>query len=280
MGCQSNVSTNPVKEDLDTTFRSLLQEAIDNSFDQIPGLSMSIVSKNTALNWQGSVGYDSKEKEDTLELNQPFRIASVTKTFVATAILRLHEMDSLSIYDPISRYISKEHLSVIREGGYDPDQIKIIHCLNHTPGFFDYAMGGPTYIEMTKKNQNRRWTRTEQLVGAMEWGSKVGEPGEKYSYNDTGYILLGEIIEKFSNGSLAGGIRYLLKFEKNTLNHTWLESLELHPDSAKDMVHRYFRREDYTDWDPSIDLYGGGGIVSITPDLAKFIHAIFNQEVF
>ncbi len=272
--CVENVSTNPPMENVEQTFQDLMQEAMDNSYDFISGISMSVVAPDIHINWSGARGFDSGEKEDTLKMNQPFRIASVTKTFVATAILRLHEMDSLSIEDPISQYISAAHLAILEGGGYQPEEIKIRYCLNHTSGLFDYAMAGNKYMEMCKKQPNKRWTRTEQLEGAMAWGEQVGMPGEHYHYSDTGYILLGEIIGKFFGGDLAKGLRELLKFEEIGLGSTWLETLEDAPSGAPQLVHRYLRREDYSVWDASIDLYGGGGLVATCPDLTAFFQAI------
>ncbi|MFK7903973.1 MAG: serine hydrolase domain-containing protein [Chitinophagales bacterium] len=275
-----NVSTNPSMGEAETTFEALLQEAIDNSFESIPGVSMTIVSPDIQLEWSGAKGFDSAKKDEELSIDQPFRIASVTKTFVAAAILRLHEMDSLSIEEPIGQYISEEHQALLREDGYAPDSIKILHCLYHTSGLYDYAMGGSPYIERCKAEQNKRWTRVEQLKAAIEWGEKLGYPGEKYAYSDTGYILLGEILEKFYEGDLAKALRVLLKFEAHQMTRTWLETLEPEPSNMPDLVHRYLGRNDFSDWDASVDLYGGGGLVSTSPDLATFFHALFNHQIF
>lgn len=280
-GCKNNVQVNQSNKPIEETLGLLMQEAIDNSFDQIPGLAMTIISDDLPEGtWSGVIGYDSKQKEDTMTIHQPFRIASVTKSFVAMSILRLHEMDSLSIDDPLSKHISQSHIDILRQDDYDLDQILIKHCLNHTSGFFDYATNHDAYIQACTEKPDKRWTRTEQLKGAVKWGDKQGTPGEKYLYCDTGYILLGEIIENFYDGDLAKGLRELLKFEELALNSTWLETLEPSPLENHEPVHRYLGQLDATTWDASVDLYGGGGLMSTTDDLAKFIHALFNHQVF
>lgn len=225
-------------------------------------------------------GSDLHNSDSKVTADQPYRIASVTKTFVAVAILRLHEQGKLSIEDPISKYISEEHIDILTTGGYNTDSILIRHCLNHTSGLFDYAVGNPSYINIALKDPNKRWTRTEQLIGAMTWGSKQGSPGEKYHYSDTGYILLGETIEKLHNENLGLSLRELLNYEKLGLNSTWLESIEPAPENMPKQVRRYFKRKDYTDWDNSIDLYGGGGLVSTSKDIGRFYYSLFNHQVF
>ena len=281
ISCRSNVSVSTSKEDVGNTLGALVQEAIDGSFGNTPGITLTVKSRDKNVSASIGNGFDSKEKENELTIDQPFRIASVTKTFVAVSILRLHEMDSLSINDPIIKYISSEHQEILQSDGYDLTAITPLHCLQHISGLYDYAVGENTkYTDIALASPNKRWTRTEQLQGAVDWGDKLGEPGDKYVYSDTGYILLGEIIEYFFDGDLALGIRTLVNFEKLGLKHTWLESLENKPEGMKDLVHCYYGRDDVTAFDPSIDLYGGGGLVSTTMDLVAFIDGVFNGEVF
>ena len=277
--CKSNVSTSVEKKDVGATLSGLVQEAIDGSYGSTPGITLSVKSRNKNVSAAIGNGFDSKEKDNELSIDQPFRIASVTKTFVAVSILRLHEMDSLSVNDPIINYISNSHQEILASDNYNLSDITILHCLQHISGLFDYAVN-TKYRDIVLGNPSKRWTRTQQLQGAVDWGDKIGEPGDKYVYSDTGYILLGEIIESFFGGDLAMGIRTLVGFDNLGLDNTWLETLEEEPAGMKDLVHCYLGREDVTAFDPSIDLYGGGGLVSTTGDLVKFIDGIFNGEIF
>ena len=118
------------------------------------------------------------------------------------------------------------------------------------------------------------------MEGAVNWGDKVGEPGEQTKYCDTGYILLGAIIESFFKGDMAQGLRTLLSYDRLGLTSTWLETLEPHPLDQSEKVHRYHGKYETTDWDASIDLFGGGGLVSNTADLANFLSALFDNKVF
>ena len=278
--CKEYVPYEIGEQGAESTFLALMNEVLDESHHNAPGIGMSVRCDDKNLNWSGVVGFDSKDKSQKLELDQPFRIASITKTFVAAAILRLHEMERVSIEEPISKYISQEHQSILSNGGYDLDKITIHHCLNHTSGLFDYAMGGSPYGSTIKENPKRRWSRTDQLKYAVEHGRKLGYPGEKYAYSDTGYILLGEVIEYFYENDLAFGLRELLGFEKLGMQHTWLETLEEEPKNMKRPVRRYFQGQDATKFDASVDLYGGGGLVSSVGDLNLFFNGLFNHKIF
>lgn len=280
ISCFNTVDTNPSKANVEQTFQLLLEEAMADSYNSIQGVSMTVVAPSLDIHWTGATGFDSKENDQELSAKQPFRIASVTKTFVATAILRLHEMGRLSIDDPISQYISEAHVQILQKGGYQPEKITLRHCLHHTTGLFDYAVGSDVYGDLVLKDRQRRWTRTEQLQLAMDLGAAVGEPGEKYLYSDTGYILAGEVIEVLMDTTLSTGLRTLVDYEKLGMSSTWLETLEVSPEGLDDLVHCYFGRTDVSEFDPSFDLYGGGGLVSTTADLASFIQGVFNRQIY
>lgn len=275
-----NVSTEVKKEDVNTTFNALLQEALDDSFNQVAGVSMSVYAPDLDIDFQGAVGFDSKQKENKLQADQPFRIASITKPFVASAILRLHEMDSLDIEHPIDKYISEAHKQLLTDGGYNPNNITIKQCLQHTSGLFDYAVGSNTYVEMVLKNPQRKWSRTDQIKLAMDIGKPYGRPSESYNYSDTGYILLGEIIETVTQQNLGQSLKGLLKYETNTLNTTWFETFESNQNENKAFVNRYLEGHNATEWNASIDLYGGGGLISTTKDLSRFGHHLFNGNIY
>lgn len=278
--CKSNVDTNPSRDQVTQTFQDLLYECVDNSNRSVPGVSMSVFAPTHEIAWTGATGFDSTEKKDSLSANQPFRIASITKTFVAVGILRLHEQALLNIDDPITTYISQEHDSILVEGGYDTQAISIRHCLHHTSGLFDYAMGNQDYIKKSQQDPNKVWSRTEQLTLATQIGRPIGDPGVYYHYSDTGYILLGEIIERVTQQKLSMAIRELLHFDTLDMRSTWWEKMEEKPSGLSNNVHRYLGRLDATNFDASVDLYGGGGLCSVTDDLAKFIHALFNDDIF
>jgi D-alanyl-D-alanine carboxypeptidase len=111
----------------------------------------------------------------------------------------------------------------------------------------------------------------------MKGGKPYGAPGKVFSYSDTGYILLGEILERQTGGSMAAALRNLLGYQRLGLRSTWLETLESAPKGVLDRAHRYEGDHDtYTD-DPSYDLYGGGGLASTVRDTALFMRALFQK---
>src|SRR5206468_13081783 len=103
--------------------------------------------------------------------------------------------------------------------------------------------------------------------------------GTDFHYSDTGYVLLGEILERQTGHSLAGAYRSLLGLDRLGLLHTYLETLEPTPAQATPRAHQYLGTTDTAGFDPSFDLYGGGGLVSTVNDLTRFYRARFGCPV-
>ncbi len=264
----------------DEVLTRILNEEVSSPEEDVAGVSLTVISPQLGVDFSGASGYDSTTKDQLLSADQPFRIASLTKTFVSTGILRLREKGLVDIDDPITDYISDAHIAILENGGYTPSKITIKQCMMHTSGLFDYAEGNMDYITEASKDPNKRWTRTEQIQWAMDHGKPQGDPGENYHYSDTGYVLLGEIIEKKTGKGLAEGLRELLKFDALGMSSTWLESLEDRPHGLSTSVKRYLNEIDATSWDNSVDLYGGGGLQSTTRDLAVFLQAMFSGKIY
>lgn len=214
-----------------------------------------------------------------LEPHHGFRVASVTKTFVAASVLRLHEQGRMGLDDPIARHLSAEYAALLRGDGYAVDSITVRHLLTHTGGIHDYATD-ERYFAAVFGDPAHRWTRMEQVRGAMEWGEPRFAPGAGFHYSDTGYVLLGEMIERLTGQPLGQALRSLLDFDRLGLDETYLETLDSVPPAARERSHAYFGDIGTGGWDPSFDLYGGGGLVSTAEDLARFYRALLRGEVF
>jgi D-alanyl-D-alanine carboxypeptidase len=241
----------------------------------VPGEALYV--QTPGWTWQGATGA-ADAAGTPLTTRHVFRIASVTKAYTAAAVLRLMEQHKLTLSDPIERYISPASAAQLRAGGYKLDQITIQQLLAHTSGIYDYAMD-PGYAEKGFADIHHQWTRAEQVQWAMDKGKPYGEPGTVYVYSDTGYVLLGEIIERITGQNLAAAVRDLLHFKRLGLKTTYWEQLEPAP-KGLNFAGNWFGKLDLTTSNPSMDLYGGGGLVSDTREMAVFYRALLRGEIF
>jgi D-alanyl-D-alanine carboxypeptidase len=266
----------------DAILEEELQGVLDTFLSEntvAPGVSAFVVCPVVQLDWSGAAGTVARGDTTVLTAAHTFRIASNTKTYVAAAILRLMEMGRLSLDDSLGRHLTTGQNKLLQSDGYDTDAITIAHVLSHTAGLGDHS-NDPRYVERIMANSRYRWTAGEQLRLLVEWRDPVGEPGEKYVYSDTGYIILGAIIERITGYRLGPAVRGLLDYEKLGLKVTHWEYMEDTPLQAGPRAHQYYGDDDVTSWNASFDLYGGGGIVTDTRELTLFMRWLQKGMLF
>lgn len=258
---------------------SVVHAALQSTLRQNPSFpGVAVVVRSPGVRWTDAVGLADRQHATPLTPATPFRIASVTKTFTAAAILRLVDDGRLSLNDPIVRLISRRSRDLLRSGGYDPMRITVRMLLQHTSGIFDFA-SDQSYRATVTARPNHRWSRHEQLAFAMDVGRPLAEPGRQFHYSDTGYLLLGEILERTSGMTTARAYRELLHLDALGLRHTYLESLEPARGTELTRAHQYLDDQDAYGFDPSFDLYGAGGLVSTLDDLVTFARALHGGRI-
>jgi D-alanyl-D-alanine carboxypeptidase len=243
----------------------------------IPGQLLRVHVPRQGIEIAIAAGVAERASGRPLAPGDRFRIASVTKTFTAATVLRLAEQGTLAVDDPIGRHLPEVYARMLREGGYAPERITVRHLLTHTSGIHDYATD-ERFFEAVVSAPRRRWTRREQVEAALAWGRPHFEPAEGYHYSDTGYLLLAEIVEAHTGGTLGEAFRSLLRYDELGLRDTWLESLEP-PAAGWELSHPYLGEMDGMGIDPSVDLFGGGGLVSSTADLVRFYRALLGGRI-
>ena len=251
----------------------------DAGSKQLPGAMLRVEAPALGLIWTGAVGVSDLATGETLRPEQTLRIASITKSFIAAAILRLVEDHRLALDARIGDHLRPESIALLQKGGYDPWRITIRLLLQHTSGLFDFATS-ETYLGRVSSDPLHRWTRMEQLSLAMESGHAYAEPGKVYKYSDTGYILLGEVIEVTTGSTMAAAVHDLLAFDRLGIDNTWFETLEPVRVGAPPRAHQYLESRDANAFDPSLDLFGGGGLVSTLEDVARFYRALHEGKIF
>jgi CubicO group peptidase (beta-lactamase class C family) len=146
--------------------------------ERIPGLAIAIVDHGRVVLARG-YGYANVEHSVPVTVDTVFQSGSVGKQFTAAAVMLLAEDGRLSLDDPVTRYLP--------EAPPGWSAIRIRHLLTHTAGIPDYR------TEALPADMRRSYT--EQELVRMVCASKLEfPPGERFSYSNPGYLLLGAII--------------------------------------------------------------------------------------
>lgn len=259
------LNLHPLPSNSAATLQQVLDESIKE--ESIPGAVLYISTPQGT--WIGASGKASLETGTLMKPKDRFRIGSVCKTFVSVVVLQLVQEGKLNLDDPITKFLPKEITSRLPNSNH----ITIRELLNHTSGLSNY-MNDEFYAEV-KKKPTYPWTATEVLQFVYDL-APVGDPGEKFQYSDTNYILLELIIDKITGSSLATQIRDRILTPLG-LNNTFMELREPIPGG---FVNSYRKvdgvRTNVTQLNEGNGL-GDGGLISSASDLAKFVHALLAE---
>lgn len=226
-----------------------------------------------------AAGFADPAMARKLTVDTPLRVASNTKTFVAATLLRLQERGLIDLDSSIESLLDPELVGILERDGYDPSRITVRHLMSHSGGLYDHG-GDSRYVAAMLATPRREWKRIDQLRLMTEYADPQSEPGTRFLYSDTGYILLGNIIERATQNSLAAAVREALRFDELGLTSTWWENVETRPASAQPPARQHIDGRDVSSVHASFDLYGGGGLVMSARDLATLFAALFENRIF
>jgi D-alanyl-D-alanine carboxypeptidase len=160
-----------------------------------PGVNVGIWIPGKGA-WVRSFGVADRKTGRKVRVGDRFRIASVTKTFTATAILQLVDQDKLSLDDPLESFIP---------GIANGSQITIRNLLGMTSGIYDYTMD-EQFGKDFDANPSMPFD-LDDVIAIVKRHQPEFAPGEKVAYCDTNYYFLGAILEQVTGLSLPDVIR-------------------------------------------------------------------------
>jgi len=252
-----------------------LPEKMDSVMAVVPDFSgVVLIAEKGKPVYHKAFGYGNMETNQKVDTTSIFELASVSKQFTATLIAMLHGAGKLNYDDPIEKY-----LSVPYQG------ITIRHLLNHTSGLPDYQK------LMDEKWDKNKVAGNEDILAYLKKfrPSILFKPGEKYSYSNTGYVLLGSIVEKVSGKDFVAFCReriFIPLGMTSTDIRTKMEKDSLH-NFAKGYIYvldkkRYVRADSFPSSNYTIWLggrKGPGRISSTSTDLLKWDRALYGEKL-
>ena len=231
----------------------------DNATNRkIPGIAYGVVVGDSLV-VAGASGLLELESKRPSSTTSAFRIASMTKSFTAMAIIKLRDEGKLSLEDPVSKYIPEVgQMGKLTE---DAPTIDIENLLTMTAGFPEDNPWGDRQLE----------EKDEMLIGLIEDGLSFSTTtSTNYEYSNTGYAMLGHIVSEVSGMPYQEYIRQNI-FQALGMNDTYWE-FENVPEEKFAVGYRW---ED-DQWKTEPILHDGafgamGGLITTIEDFSKYV---------
>ncbi|MEZ6101787.1 MAG: serine hydrolase [Pirellulaceae bacterium] len=246
---------------LDDFTHSVLAE---NADAEKPGTCV-LIARDGKVVATHAVGMANLEDRVPITRQTRFRIGSVTKQFTAAAILKLQEQGKLNVDDLLSKYYPEVP---------NADKITLHHLLTHTSGLANFTDAPEFYATVAAPVSN------EEMLDSFRDKPVEFQPGEKWKYCNTGYFLLGMIVEQVSEKSFDEFLRETF-FAPLGMTHTGVHD-------ARTIIEHEARGYgvDGTDggikkaraWDMT-RAGGAGNIYSTVDDLFLWNEALFHGKV-
>jgi CubicO group peptidase (beta-lactamase class C family) len=224
-----------------------------------------LVSKNGKIIYEKAYGYQDAEKYILNTTNTIYQIGSTTKEFTAAVILKLAEQHKISLEDKLSKYFPD-----YKRG----NEITIKHLLTHTSGIYEILRDHEAVAESTTPRSK------ERILSFFIDKPLDFDPGTQYSYCNSGYILLGLIIEKVTGQSYQHVIRdFILKPLK--MKHTGFDFAGLKSADKAMGYTKYTQqiKEPSVPWD-STATFSAGSLYSTVEDLYLWHKGLLNYKVY
>lgn len=256
-----------------------------NENNEITSALLTIYSDKLNLNETYAAGNTGKDFAEAVTVNHPYYSASIGKTFTASLVGILCEEGAISYDDLISTHLDDKLLEslFIYEGVDYKDQVTVRQLLGHMSGIGDYyedpVSQGYTMVELLKNKQDKVWTPLDLLSFTRENQKAIARPGETFHYSDTGYILLGFVIESVT-GQNFHDVLHSKILDPLEMNDTYL-MFKSKPNNPRkyDILEVYIDGIDLSNTNALSFDWSGGGLVTTMSDLLTFNKALNKGEL-
>ena len=264
----------------------------DQAISDIKGIADKSINDKKSI-YSALVYIDAPQKDLTvkyaagesngekIKTDQPFHVASVGKQFTATLIGRLIDEGKIKLHDPVGLYLDDallDNLFVFKGVDYK-DLVTIQQLLSHTSGVADYfALKDNGLMESLYQTPDKFFTPQELVKYTQEHQTAYFAPGNGYHYSDTGYILLGLIIESATKKPFHENLHEVI-FDPLSMKDTYLMFYSEPQNGKRPIAEAWVNGHEISQFQSvSID-WAGGGVISTLDDLAVYIRALYQGRI-
>ena len=247
-----------------TLDRTRLDQFLDRLDEKKKAMGSLMIARDGNVVYARTIGYARIDANDPKPLSAAsrFRIGSITKMFTTAMILQLVEEGKLHLTDTLAQFLPQFP---------NAGKITIGHILNHRSGI-------PNVTPPPGRDPGTPMTK-EEMLALVASGTPLFEPGTQASYSNSGYFLLGLILERVTRKSYAEALQERIT-SRIGLNDTYVATGPIDVSNNESLTYLISG----SDWrqgrerHPSV-LFGAGQIISTPSDLVRFIQALFDLKL-
>jgi D-alanyl-D-alanine carboxypeptidase len=250
-----------------TPDKAKLDQFFDRLAEKNKAMGSLVIAKDGKVLYARAIGYsqiNGSEKKPLTAANR-FRIASITKMFTAAMTFQFVEEGKLKLTDTLDKFFPQIP---------NAKKITIVQILGHRSGIPNVRRD-----QNSQGNVNTTPITKDEMLALVVKGTPDFEPDSKQSYSNSGYFLLGLILEKLAGKPYEEALKERITSKiglKDT--YTAAGSIDVNKNEALTYFNLGGEWKQHSETHPSV-LFGGGAIVSTPNDLAKFIQALFDGKI-
>jgi len=259
--------TRTVTTPREQSFGAATVKALEGALDKvmkdgnIPGAVVGIWVPGKGV-WVRARGVADTKTNEPMSTADHARIASVTKSFVATLVLQLADAKLLSLDDTLDKFVP----SVPNASG-----ITVRQLLNHTSGLYDFVQDD-VFNAAADNNPLENW-KPDQLLSSSVLHEPYFAPGTGYHYSNTNYVLLGMIAEKVTGHSVGAEIKRRILKPLGLANTSFPTTSALPSPASRGYAEKYGKLTDVTEVSPSMG-WASSAMISDLADLKAWSSAL------
>jgi len=245
---------------------------------------LAVTKGDGSYHWEGAAGIANQDDQVPMTKNTPIYIASVTKLYTATAIMKLYEEGALYLDDPMSKYLPADLIKGIHvcNGEDYSNEITIKQLLAHTSGIADYyeekGKDGKSVFDILVADPNSFWTVDRAIARTRDELQPHFAPGTGAFYSDANYLLLGKIIENVAQKPLQTVYEDYI-FRPCGCMHTWLVNLSQPKVASSAPADIFYNGRAITKMRLNGADWADGGIISTVEDATIFLKALNEGKI-
>jgi CubicO group peptidase (beta-lactamase class C family) len=256
--CAQNQSDDALSAKVDEVVRTQMRE------QSIPGVSLAVMRDGKIIKAAG-YGLANVELNSPVTPQSVFTTCSIAKQFVAVGVMMLVEDSKVALDESVTKYLPNSPPAW--------KEMTLRQLLTHTSGLPDYAFGSPPLVDL------RHDYTEDEVVRILSRQPLDFPPGEKRSYSNSGYVILGALIREVTGKRWDEFLQERIFRPLGMTSTRLMSEADIIPNRVRAyaLVNGQWKNERW--WAPALNTFADGGLYTTVLDMAKWDAALYTETL-